>query len=130
MGVPVDDIDAKRLREAAELAGALDFIEALPEGFDTRIGEGGYGLSVGQRQRISIARALYRDPTVLVLDEATSSLDVETEEAIATVLRNLHGSKTVIVIAHRPATVRHCDRVIRFDHGRVENSKTVRVDAN
>ncbi|HUS61848.1 MAG TPA: ATP-binding cassette domain-containing protein, partial [Acidimicrobiales bacterium] len=109
---------------AAELAGAHEFIEKLPEGYGTEIGERGFSLSGGQRQRIAVARAIVADPRVLILDDATSSVDPakehEIREALAEVMRN----RTTIVIAHRPATIALADRVVLLDGGRVAASGT------
>ena len=112
-----DASDAK-VAAAAEAARALEFIESLPEGFDTVIAEGGASLSGGQRQRLSIARALLRDPTVLVLDEATSQVDSASESLIAEAIRSIKG-RTVLVIAHRLATVVDCDRIVVIDEGSI-----------
>jgi ATP-binding cassette, subfamily B, bacterial PglK len=96
-----------------------DFLRDSREGLDTVIGENGVKLSGGQRQRLGIARALYSRPKLLVLDEATSALDAETEHAIAQTLRELEGSVTTVTIAHRLATIRHCDLVVYLEGGRV-----------
>lgn len=118
-GVPRHRIDMAQVRRAAIAAQALEFIERLPAGFDTVVGERGVKLSGGQRQRLGIARALYVDPEVLVLDEATSALDGMTEEAVMQAIASLRADRTVIVIAHRMRTVEACDRVMVFDQGRV-----------
>ncbi len=104
---------------AAEAAAARGFIEALPQGFATFLGEKGVRLSGGQRQRVAIARALLSDPAVLLLDEATSSLDAESEHAVQTALDNLMRSRTSIVIAHRLATVLKADRILVMEEGRI-----------
>ncbi len=104
---------------AARLAGAHDFIDALPEGYDTRIGERGYSLSGGQRQRIAIARAILADPRVLILDDATSSVDPTKEHEIRDALAEVMRGRTTIVIAHRPATIALADRVVLLAGGRV-----------
>ena len=119
-GVPEADIDMAAVRRAAELANIHDFIEnELPEGYDTVVGERGVRLSGGQRQRIGIARALYHDPSVLILDEATSALDGVTEEGIFSAVNGFKQAKTVIMIAHRIATVRECDTIYLMEHGRI-----------
>ena len=104
---------------AAEAAAAHDFLQALPNGFETFLGERGVRLSGGQRQRIAIARAILRDPAVLLLDEATSALDAESERLVQQALARLMRERTTLVIAHRLATVRKADRIVVLDHGRV-----------
>ena len=108
-GIPKDQIDETCLRRALEEAQLKEFVDSLPEGLDTVIGESGVRLSGGQRQRIGIARALYNDPDVLVLDEATSALDNETEKAVMDAIDRLAGNKTLIIIAHRLTTITNCD---------------------
>lgn len=117
-------LDADRLREVARAANALEFIEALPDGFATPIGDGGGRLSGGQRQRLSIARALYKDPPILLLDEATSALDTESEQLVQQAIDRLMANRTVLVIAHRLSTVRHADRILVLDAGRITESGT------
>jgi len=107
------------IREAAQKAYALDFIEAFPEGFDTVVGERGIKLSGGQKQRVAIARAILKDPAILVLDEATSSLDAESEALVQKALNELMEGRTTIVIAHRLATIRKVDRIYVLDQGKV-----------
>ena len=107
------------VRAAARLAGALEFIEAMPEGFATRVGERGSRLSGGQRQRISIARAFLKDAPILILDEATSALDTETERGIQASLQLLMKGRTTLIVAHRFSTIRDVDRVLVFEGGRV-----------
>jgi ATP-binding cassette, subfamily B, bacterial MsbA len=108
-----------RIREALSAANALAFVEALPEGLDTRVGEGGARLSGGQRQRLAIARALLKDPPILVLDEATSALDAESERAVQQALERLMAGRTVLVIAHRLSTVRRADQLVVLEAGRI-----------
>jgi ATP-binding cassette subfamily B protein len=107
------------VRRAAEAARCLGFIEALPEGFSTMVGERGTRLSAGQRQRIAIARALLKDTPILLLDEATSSLDGESEEMIRQALDRLMLNRTVIAIAHRLSTLRSFDRIVLLESGRI-----------
>lgn len=119
-GVPEADIDMSAVLRAAKLANIHDFIVGeLPNGYDTMVGERGVRLSGGQRQRIGIARALYHDPAILILDEATSALDGVTEEGIFDAVNGIKQAKTVIMIAHRIATVRECDTIFLLDHGRI-----------
>lgn len=113
-----DAADAE-VRAACEAAYALEFVERLPRGFDTFLGERGVRLSGGQRQRLAIARALLADRPVLLLDEATSSLDAESERAVQLALERLMRGRTTLVIAHRLATVQNADRIVVMDHGRV-----------
>ncbi len=107
------------MRAAAILAKADGFIEELEDGYDTVVGERGYSLSGGQRQRISLARAVLRSPRVLILDDATSSVDAVTEEEIRQALRQVMQNRTTIIIAHRPSTLQLADRVVFIDDGRV-----------
>lgn len=114
-----DQSDPVRLRAAAEQAHALDFINALPQGFDTVVGENGLLLSGGQRQRLAIARALYKAAPILILDEATSALDTEAERSIQAALEALMGHCTTFVIAHRLSTIENADKILVMDAGRV-----------
>jgi ATP-binding cassette subfamily B protein len=118
------DATAAQVEQAAQLAEAHDFISALPEGYDTVVGERGQKLSGGQRQRLSIARALVRDPAILVLDEATSAVDNETEAAIQRSLDRVAQGRTMLVIAHRLSTVRHADRIHVLERGEVVETGT------
>ena len=118
-GVPDRDIDIKQVRQAVSLAGLDQVIRAQPEGLETIVGDRGIRLSGGERQRIGIARALYHDPDLLVLDEATSALDNETERQIVDSIVGLSPAKTVIIIAHRLSTVRHCDDVFLMRDGQI-----------
>ena len=118
-GLPGDTIDEQRLRDAISAAQLDDVVGTLPQGLDTTLGDRGARLSGGQRQRVAIARALYRDPAVLVLDEATAALDLQTEREVTRAIEALQGTRTVIVVAHRLSTVRHCDRIIVLREGRV-----------
>lgn len=118
-GAEPNDIDPARVRSALSDARLLDFVETLPEGLNTIVGEQGVRISGGQKQRLGIARALYDEPEVLFLDEATSALDLKTESEIAEVIASLRGKKTIIIIAHRLSTVRQCDRIYFLKHGSV-----------
>ncbi len=111
--------DREAIEEAARQANALDFIRRMPEGFETRVGDRGVQLSGGQRQRIAIARAILKDPAILVLDEATSSLDSENERLVREALEGLTRSRTTLVIAHRLRTVREADRIVVLRDGRI-----------
>jgi ATP-binding cassette, subfamily B, bacterial MsbA len=114
-----DDIPLERVIEAARAAHAHGFIEALPRGYDTPLGEAGHRLSLGQRQRLSIARAFLKDSPILILDEATSSLDSESEAEVQGALQSLMSGRTVFVIAHRLSTVRRADTIVVLDAGRI-----------
>ncbi|MCR5094693.1 MAG: ABC transporter ATP-binding protein/permease [Lachnospiraceae bacterium] len=116
-GIDADRIDEDRLWEVLAEAQLKEFVEALPEGLDTKIGDRGVRLSGGQRQRIGIARALYHDPEILVFDEATSALDGDTEEALMEAINSFHGKKTMIIIAHRLNTIAKCDRIYEVRDG-------------
>jgi ATP-binding cassette subfamily B protein len=107
------------VEEAAGIAHAHEFIVALPEGYQTRLGDGGLGLSGGQKQRLAIARALLADAPILLLDEATSALDAHSENLIQQAMPALTTGRTTLVIAHRLATVRDADRIAVFDQGRL-----------
>ncbi len=124
IGIADNEIDEDAVQEALKSAQLEDFVASLPEGLDTVVGERGVRLSGGQRQRIGIARALYHRPSVLVLDEATSSLDTETEHEVMKAVQALQGDKTVIIVAHRLSTVEYCDRLYRLDAGRIVDEGT------
>ena len=108
-----------QVHRAAEMAAAADFINELPQGYDTQLGERGVRLSGGQRQRIAIARAILKDPPILLLDEATSALDAASERLVQTALNNAARNRTTLVIAHRLATVQQADRIVVLEQGRI-----------
>ena len=123
-GLADEHIDELAVQTALRSAQLEEFVYSLPEGLNTMVGERGVRLSGGQRQRIGIARALYNNPEVLVLDEATSSLDTETEHGVMQAVQALQGDKTVIIVAHRLSTVEYCDRLYRLDAGRIVDEGT------
>ena len=113
------ELEARHFQRAVEDANVREFIEALPQGYDTMIGENGSRLSGGQRQRIAIARALLRDPRVLILDEATSGLDAESEVLVKQALDRLMDGRTTFIVAHRLSTIRHANVILVLDKGRI-----------
>ena len=117
---PIASMD--RVIEAAQLAGAHEFILQLPYAYDTVLEERGRNLSVWQRQRIAIARALMNDPRILILDEATSALDAESEEIVQANLKSMAAGRTVVIVAHRLSAVRSADRIITIENGEVTES--------
>ncbi len=119
LGIPPDEIDEVALRRAITQSQLLELVERLPDGLDTVIGERGIRVSGGQRQRIAIARALYHDPDIIVLDEGTSALDDETEAEVIRAVEALKGTKTVLMIAHRLSTLRNCDQIHAVEKGRL-----------
>ncbi len=123
LGVRPEHIDAERVRSAVRLARLEECVAALPKGYDETLGERGCRLSGGQRQRLGVARALYREASVLMMDEITSALDVVAEQEIIDMLLTLREGRTILLIAHRPSSLRHCDVLFELDAGRV-------VDAN
>lgn len=131
-GLPTEQIDETAVWRAIRAAQLEQFVNDLPQGLDTLVGERGIRLSGGQRQRIGIARALYHDPAVLVLDEATSSLDTTTERGVMEAVNALHGDKTILIVAHRLSTVEYCDRLYRLEQGKVveEGATAVMLGVN
>jgi subfamily B ATP-binding cassette protein MsbA len=118
------DASEKELRKAAEIANAKSFIEALPKGFETVIGDQGNKLSGGQKQRLSIARAVLKNPEILILDEATSALDTESERLVQEALIEMMKSRTSIVIAHRLSTIQNADLIVVLQDGKITEKGT------
>jgi len=114
-----EDASEDEIIAAAKAAFADDFIQRLPQGYHSQIGEDGVKLSGGERQRLAIARAILRDPPILILDEATSALDSESERIVQLALSNLMKNRTTLVIAHRLSTIQNADRIVVLDHGRI-----------
>jgi ABC-type multidrug transport system fused ATPase/permease subunit len=123
-GVDAEDRDQCRIKEATQIAYADEFINTLPEGYQTMVGERGVKLSGGQRQRLAIARAIYLDPPVLIFDEATSSLDANSERKVQEAIEALHGKRTVIVVAHRLVTMAHADHIYVLENGSLTEEGT------
>ncbi|HET7743163.1 MAG TPA: ATP-binding cassette domain-containing protein, partial [Gaiellaceae bacterium] len=117
-------VERSEIEEAATLVGADAFVRTLPEGYDTELGERGFRLSLGQRQLVAFARALLADPRILILDEATSSVDIGTERRIERGMRHLLAGRTAFVIAHRLSTIRSADVIVVLDHGRIVEQGT------
>lgn len=120
----VRELDMDKIRAAAKIAHADEFISAMPDGYNTLIGERGVRLSGGQKQRLAIARAVLRNTPILILDEATSAVDNETEAEIQAAIDDLAGTRTIIVIAHRLSTVRKADKIIVLDKGKIVEEGT------
>lgn len=118
-GIDADKIDEKRIWEVLEEAQLKEFVEELPEGLDTTIGDRGVRISGGQRQRLGIARALYHNPEILVFDEATSALDSDTEKAVMDAVNSFHGKKTMVIIAHRLNTIAKCDAIYKVENEKI-----------
>ncbi|MBD5509401.1 MAG: ABC transporter ATP-binding protein [Lachnospiraceae bacterium] len=121
-GIDADKIDEKRIWEVLEEAQLKSFVEELPDGLDTTIGDRGVRISGGQRQRLGIARALYHDPEILVFDEATSALDGDTETAVMEAVNSFHGRKTMVIIAHRLNTIAKCDVIYKVENGKIRQT--------
>ena len=124
IGVSDETPDMARVRKAADVSNIREWIERLPLGYNTKIGADGHGLSTGQKQRILIARAAYKDAKFLFFDEATNSLDANNEKAIMENLDRLFNNKTVVIVAHRLSTVRNADNIIVLDNGRITEEGT------
>jgi ATP-binding cassette subfamily B protein len=124
IAVTDDEIDMERLRHAARIANIADYVESLPLGYNTMIGQDGQGLSQGQRQRISIARAVYKNPQFLFFDEATNALDANNERAIVENLNEFYKGKTVVIVAHRLSTVKNADKIVVLEHGKIVEQGT------
>lgn len=124
IAVGEDTIDQERLIKATRIANIHDFVQSLPLGFNTKIGNEGVGISTGQKQRLFIARAVYKDPQLLCFDEATSALDAKNERVIMENLDNFFKNRTVIIIAHRLSTVKHADQIVVMEEGRIKESGT------
>lgn len=120
----VERIDKKKLRHAAEVANIHDFIEELPLGYNTKIGQEGHGLSQGQKQRILIARAVYKDPEFIFFDEATNALDANNERIIMNNLQTFFKGRTSVVVAHRLSTVRNAEQIIVIEQGKIAETGT------
>jgi subfamily B ATP-binding cassette protein MsbA len=118
------EVSEQEIRDAATRAHALEFIEKLPNGFNTLTGENGVRLSAGQRQRLAIARALIKDAPILILDEATSALDTESEKVVQVALETLRSGRTSLVIAHRLSTIQNADRILSMQDGRIVEEGT------
>ena len=118
------DAGQDRIERAARIAGAHGFISALPEGYETHLGEGGVNLSGGQRQRLAIARALLLEPTVLLLDDPTSAIDPETEREILEAMESAMAGRTTFIVAHRLSTLRRADLILVLDRGRLVQAGT------
>ncbi|HHP5546985.1 TPA: ATP-binding cassette domain-containing protein, partial [Campylobacter jejuni] len=118
-----DAVDEEKLNRVIKQANLEHFIKNLPQGVQTKVGDGGSNLSGGQKQRIAIARALYLEPEMLVLDEATSALDTQSEAKIMDEIYKISKDKTMIIIAHRLSTITQCDKVYRLEHGKLKEEK-------
>ena len=123
-GIAPNLIDAQKINSAMKLSHLDDFVASLDDGLQTRVGERGVQLSGGQKQRIGIARALYHDPEILIFDEATSALDGITEKVIMNAIHDFAGKKTILIIAHRLATIRRCDKIFLIDRGSIADAGT------
>ena len=120
------NVTNKEIKEACHLACLDDFIESLPDKYDTIVGEGGVTLSGGQRQRLAIARALIQKTEIILFDEATSALDNETQEKIQKAIENMQGEYTILIIAHRLSTIMNADRILLVENGKIKAEGTHR----
>ena len=120
-GIDDKDISFERYKESLSKAQLLDFVENLEDKHNTRLGNRGIRLSGGQKQRLGIARALYINPEIIVLDEATNALDIKTENEFLKIVKNIKNYSTILIISHRPEITSHCDRVIRLENGKIVN---------
>jgi len=116
-GESSNNVDYERVKKAAQLTQLDDFVNSLEKGYESTIGERGVRLSGGQRQRLGIARALYRNPSILILDEATNALDKETEGLILDAIKNLSYAKTIIIVSHHADTLKNCDELLIVENG-------------
>ena len=123
-GIPLQEIDFKKIEIAAKKAEISKFINSLPNKYNTFIGERGIKISGGEKQRISIARALYKESSILIFDEATSALDNKTELSIINTINNLKDKYTIIMVAHRLTTLKNCDKIIKLKDGEISNIGT------
>ena len=124
IGYAVPDATMEEIMEAARAANIHDDITAMPEGYETQVGERGLRLSGGQKQRVAIARAILRKSPIIILDEATASVDVETEQQIQKAIAGIAGTRTIIAIAHRLSTIRNADKILVIEDGRVAEEGT------
>jgi ABC-type multidrug transport system fused ATPase/permease subunit len=124
-GTKQEEIDVELINKVLKQAQLIEFIDSLPKGFHTKVGERGVQLSGGQRQRIGIARALYRQPDILILDEATSALDIKTEQDIMTSIDGLKGQLTIIIVTHRLITLKNCDDIYSIKEGKLTKEKNL-----
>ena len=127
-GIDKGQIDIDIIRKVLYQSQLTEFIESLPDGYETRVGERGVQLSGGQKQRIGIARALYRQPDILILDEATSALDTKTEEDIMTSIDHLKGQMTIIIVTHRLVTLKNCDMIYSIKDGILSKEKNIVIN--
>ena len=119
LGIDNEEIDLKRIEKLLSLVNLSDFIQSLEQGLETSVGENGIRLSGGQKQRLCIARALYNDPDIIILDEGTSSLDITTEKQIISELNQIAKQKTIIIVSHRPETIVGCNKIYEVSQGTV-----------